>query len=98
MATRMRTRGQDYWPGYVDALSSLLVVIIFLLVVFVIAQVFLSHALSGRDEALHRLTAQINELTELLALEKQSNADLRLNVAQLSASLQKSNEERDVKT
>ena len=95
MAARMRARSQDYWPGFVDALSSLLVVIIFLLVVFVIAQVFLSRALSGRDEALQRLTSQINELTELLALERQGNADLRLNVAQLSASLQSANEERD---
>lgn len=95
MASRARTRSQDYWPGFVDALSSLLVVIIFLLVVFVIAQIFLSQALSGRDEALQRLTSQINELTELLALERQGNADLRLNVAQLSASLQSANEERD---
>jgi chemotaxis protein MotB len=95
MATRARTRGQDYWPGFVDAMAALLVVIIFLLVVFVLAQVFLSQALSGRDEALQRLTTQVNELTELLALERQGNADLRLNVAQLSASLQSANEERD---
>ena len=76
-------------------MAALLVVIIFLLVVFVLAQVFLSQALSGRDEALQRLTTQVNELTELLALERQGNADLRLNVAQLSASLQSANEERD---
>ncbi|MDA0368644.1 MAG: peptidoglycan -binding protein [Proteobacteria bacterium] len=95
MAFRTRTRSQDYWPGFVDALAALLVVIIFLLVVFVLAQVFLSQALSGRDEALQRLTTQINELTELLSLERQGNADLRLNVAQLSASLQSANEERD---
>ena len=95
MATRSRTRSQDYWPGFVDAMAALLVVIIFLLVVFVLAQVFLSQALSGRDEALQRLTSQVNELTELLALEHQGNADLRLNVAQLSASLQSANEDRD---
>ena len=76
-------------------MAALLVVIIFLLVVFVLAQVFLSQALSGRDEALQRLTSQVNELTELLALERQGNADLRLNVAQLSASLQSANEDRD---
>lgn len=95
MATRARTRNQDYWPGFVDAMAALLVVFIFLLVVFVLAQVFLTQALSGRDEALQRLTSQVNELTELLALERQGNADLRLNVAQLSASLQSANEERD---
>jgi chemotaxis protein MotB len=65
------------------------------LVVFVLAQFFLSQALSGRDEALQRLTSQVNELTELLTLERQGNADLRLNVAQLSASLQSANEDRD---
>ncbi len=95
MATRARTRNQDYWPGFVDAMAALLVVFIFLLVVFVLAQIFLTQALSGRDEALQRLTSQVNELTELLALERQGNADLRLNVAQLSASLQSANEERD---
>jgi chemotaxis protein MotB len=93
--TRTRTRSEDYWPGFVDAMAALLVVIIFLLVVFVLAQVFLSQALSGRDEALQRLTSQVNELTELLTLERQGNADLRLNVAQLSASLQSANEDRD---
>ena len=96
MAARIRSRGPiDIWPGFVDALAALLVVIIFLLVVFVLAQVFLSQALTGRDEALERLTAQVNELGELLSLEREDNAELRLNVAQLSASLQQANENRD---
>ncbi|MCH8112588.1 MAG: chemotaxis protein, partial [Proteobacteria bacterium] len=97
MASRIRSRGRptDIWPGFVDALAALLVVIIFLLVVFVLAQTFLSQALTEGDEALERLTAQINELGELLSLEREENADLRLNVAQLSASLQQANEDRD---
>ena len=89
------TAGSEIWPGFVDALSAMLLVIIFLLVVFVLAQFFLSEALSGRDQALARLNQQVNELSELLALERRDNADLRLNVAQLSASLQTSTEERD---
>ena len=93
---RIRSRATtDIWPGFVDALAALLVVIIFLLVVFVLAQVFLAQALSGRDVALERLTTQVNELAELLSLERESNANLRLNVAQLSASLQQVNAERD---
>ena len=93
---RARNRASvDIWPGFVDALAALLVVIIFLLVVFVLAQVFLAQALSGRDEALERLTTQVNELGQLLSLERESNANLRLNVAQLSASLQQANAERD---
>ncbi len=98
MATSGRLRrqaGSETWPGFVDALSAMLLVIMFLLVVFVLAQFFLNEALSGRDQALARLNQQVSELSELLALERQANADLRLNVAQLSASLQKSTEERD---
>lgn len=70
--TRMRRRETrtDYWPGFVDAMASLLLVIIFLLSVFVLAQFFLGQELSGRDTVLNRLNAQISELTELLALER----------------------------
>jgi chemotaxis protein MotB len=90
-----RRRQFDAWPGYVDVLSTLLMVVIFVLMVFVIAQLFLSEALSGRDEALERLNRQISELGDLLALERSANADLRLNIAELSASLQTSTTERD---
>jgi len=95
VSRRPRSHGSEIWPGFVDALSAMLLVIIFLLVVFVLAQFFLSEALSGRDQALARLNQQVSELSELLALERHANADLRLNVAQLSASLQTSTEERD---
>jgi chemotaxis protein MotB len=94
--TRSNTGGSaNIWPGFVDALATLLLVIIFLLVVFVLAQVLLSQAISGKDEALDRLTRQINELAQMLDLERQANADLRLNIAQLSASLQESAAARD---
>ncbi|MCG8692889.1 MAG: peptidoglycan -binding protein [Minwuiales bacterium] len=76
-------------------LSTLLLVIIFLLVVFVLAQFFLSQALSGRDEALERLQRQVTELADLLALEQESSAELRLNMSELSASLQESTDARD---
>jgi len=89
-------RSSNIWPGFVDALATLLLVITFLLVVFILAHFFLSQALSGREEALARLSQQVNELAELLSLERQANADLRLNVAQISASLQKSTEEREL--
>ncbi len=49
---RAQRSSTDIWPGFVDVLSTLLLVIIFLLVVFVLAQYFLTHALSGRYEAL----------------------------------------------
>ena len=85
----------DIWPGFVDALATLLLVIIFLLVVFVLAQILLSQAITGKDEALDRLGRQVSELTDLLDLERQANADLRLNIAQLSLSLQETVAARD---
>jgi len=85
----------EAWPGYVDVLSTLLLVIVFLLVVFVLAQFFLSQTLSGRDEALQRLSQQVNELADLLALERKASTELRANVSQLSASLQQSTAARD---
>ena len=79
--------GSETWPGFVDALSAILLVIIFLVVVFVLAQFFLHDALSGRDEALAQLNEQVSELSEILALERQTNDALRLNMSQLEASL-----------
>ncbi|MBY3204606.1 peptidoglycan -binding protein [Rhizobium laguerreae] len=84
---RRRERTVDYWPGFVDALSTLLISIMFLLTVFVVGQFILSREISGRDEVLSRLNSQINELTQLLALEKGSNQDLQDSVANLQASL-----------
>jgi len=69
--------GLDAWPGYVDALSTLLMVIIFVLLVFVLAQGFLSFSLSSRDQALARLNQQVTELAEILALERGQGADLQ---------------------
>ena len=87
--SRSRTRNNtaDYWPGFVDALSTLLLVIIFLLAVFMLAQFFLSQAITGRDEALERLNAQVAELSDMLALERQSNLTLRQNLEQMQATL-----------
>ncbi|MHC5655942.1 peptidoglycan -binding protein [Stappia sp.] len=95
--SRMRRRETrtDYWPGFVDAMASLLLVIIFLLSVFVIAQFFLSQELSGRDTVLNRLNAQISELTELLALERASGRDLQDTIATMSANLGAAQSERD---
>ena len=85
----------NIWPGFVDALATLLLVIIFLLVVFVLAQVLLTYAISGKDEALDRLNHEVTELAELLNLERQANEDLRLNITQLSSSLKNATEDRD---
>jgi len=85
---RRRQRATNIWPGFVDALATMLMVIMFLLMVFVLAQFFLGQALSGRDQALSRLQNQVSELADLLSLERRANTDLRKNVAQLSQELQ----------
>ena len=97
MAARARRaqRSTNIWPGFVDALATLLMVIMFLVMVFVLAQFFLNEALSGRDAALQKLDIQVSELAELLGLERAQSADLRLNVAQLSEELQASVALRD---
>jgi chemotaxis protein MotB len=97
-SSRRGRGGFDPWPGYVDALSTLLMVIIFVLLVFVLSQAFLSAALSGRDQALARLNRQIAELSDLLALERGTSEELRRSVARLSADLQAAASARDALT
>jgi chemotaxis protein MotB len=98
MALRRRggaTAALNPWPGYVDALSTLLMVLVFVLLVFVLAQAFLSVALSGRDQALDRLGRQVAELADMLSLEKGRNADLSASVAELTQDLQAARAARD---
>jgi chemotaxis protein MotB len=83
------------WPGYVDALSTLLMVIIFVLLVFVLAQAFLSVALSGRDRALDRLNRQMAELSDMLSLERGRSAELQQTVAGLNRDVQAATTARD---
>ncbi len=90
-----RRRSVDIWPGFVDALTSLLLVITFVLVVFVLAQFYLRATLSGQNEELKRLTQQVSQLADLLSLEKQSNEKLQTNVSQLSTELQSTLAERE---
>ncbi|MBL6933797.1 MAG: peptidoglycan -binding protein [Alphaproteobacteria bacterium] len=85
----------NIWPGFVDALAALLIIVIFLLMVFVISQFYLQNTLSGREKALDSLTQQVSELAELLSLERQANSDLNLSIEQLSAQLQSSLGEKD---
>ncbi|WP_163265507.1 peptidoglycan -binding protein [Chelativorans alearense] len=84
---RRRERAVDYWPGFVDAMATLLLAIMFLLSVFVLAQFFLSQEITSRDAVLDRLNAQVNELTQLLALEQANFQDAEDQLASLRASL-----------
>ena len=90
--SRREHRSSVIWPGFVDALATLLMVIIFLLMIFVLAQFFLGQALSGSDKALRALENDLSALSKVLALTKTENEQLQLGVNslrdQLSASLE----------
>lgn len=92
--TRFTTR-QDYWPAFVDMLTTLVLSIIFLLSIFSLAQFFLSQQITDKDTVLGRLNAQIAELTELLAMERASNRDLQDNVSLLESNLKEAQAARD---
>lgn len=83
------------WPGWVDALSSLVMVVIFLLMIFVVAQFYLATAITGRDEQLHVLNGKVAELNEILAMQKQANTELGAANAQLTRQLAESADARD---
>jgi chemotaxis protein MotB len=98
MALTVRRRGDNglsAWPGYVDALSTLLMVIIFVLLVFVLAQGFLSVALTGRNQQLDRVNRQLAEVSDMLSLERGHNADLQQSIAQLNSELTTMGAQRD---
>jgi chemotaxis protein MotB len=95
MARARRDSGMNYWPGFVDALSTLILGIIFLLTVFVVVQFYLTQEVTGKDTALSRLNAQIAQLTELLSLEKTGKLSLEEQLAQFRSSLSAAEGERD---
>ena len=95
LARARRDIGMNYWPGFVDALSTLILGIIFLLSVFVVVQFYLTQEVTGKDTALSRLNAQIAQLTELLSLEKTSKFNLDEQLAQLRSTLTAAEGERD---
>ena len=95
LARARRDSGMNYWPGFVDALSTLILGIIFLLTVFVLVQFYLTQEVTGKDTALNRLNAQIAQLTELLSLEKTGKLSLEEQLTMLRSSLTTAESERD---
>ncbi len=93
--SRRGTREVDYWPGFVDALSTLILGIVFMLTVFALVQFFLSQEVTGKDTALARLSARIAQLSDLLSLEQTGKLSLEDQLAQLRASLSAAEGERD---
>lgn len=82
-----RRRGPDFWPGFVDALASLLMVMVFVILIFVIGQFVLTDAVSGRDRALARLNAELSALAQTLSLESAARERAEAHIGELSATL-----------
>ena len=94
--SRRELRGQvDIWPGFVDALSTLLMAIIFLLVVFMLTQFLMGRLLEGQNADLGRMQGRLDDLASRLELEQDSAAELRRNLARLNADLATALGERD---
>src|SRR3954454_9457386 len=91
---RRSFRTVDYWPGFVDALSTMLLMFTFLLSVFVLAQFFLSRDVTGKDTALQRLNRQIEELTSLLALERSAKSDAQASLSSLTVTLEQTRKDK----
>ncbi len=95
MSLRHRRQSEaNYWPGFVDAMATLLLVIVFLLSIFILAQVYLSQQISGRDSILNQLRLQISELTNSLDIEKADNIDLEDQLSILQTELNDANSRR----
>src|SRR3981081_3773843 len=92
---RRNDSGFNYWPGFVDALSTLVLSIVFLLSVFLVVQFFLSQEVTGKDKALEQLNAKIAQLNEMLSLEKLDKRNLGDQLSQARAGLASAEAERD---
>ncbi|MFG1224229.1 peptidoglycan -binding protein [Xanthobacter wiegelii] len=95
LGRRGRDRQIDYWPGFVDALSTLLLVFTFLLSTFILTQFFLTQEIAGKDDVMQRLQAQIRQLTDLLSLERANIQSTESDLASVRASLEASESERE---
>lgn len=94
--TRRNASPISAWPGYVDVLSALLMVVIFVLMIFVVAQFLLSEVLRGQESELTRLHNQVSQLAEMLGLEKEKSGHLETQVARLSDTIIALSEDKDV--
>jgi len=92
ISRRPRRLGIDIWPGFVDALSQLVMVIVFVLLVFTAGQFYLTDALSGRDAQLQRLAQQVDQLADMLSMAQSGKTDLQSRLNSLTQQLAAANQ------
>ncbi len=85
--SRSGSRTVDIWPGFVDALATLILVIVFVLMIFTLFQFYLKDVISNRDDALAALSTQLGELADQLAMERRATIDLRQQTTRLTEEL-----------
>ena len=95
LSTRRRRDSLDIWPGFVDALGALLIVVIFLLMIFTVGQFFLAQLVSGQDNVLESLRSEIGRLESELTIERDTASEMRLANTRLSSDLQKALDDRE---
>ncbi|WP_435105388.1 peptidoglycan -binding protein [Arhodomonas sp. AD133] len=93
--TRRGRNAVNIWPGFVDALATILLAFVFVLMIFVITQFYLADALSGKSQALSRLQAQVDDLAETLSLERREREHLQERMSELYSELHATLSERD---
>ena len=87
LSRRQRPSSINIWPGFVDALTQLTMVLVFVLLIFTIGQFYLSGAVSDKDKQIRKLTATLSALDSMLSLEKYQDARLRSDIAALRAAV-----------
>ena len=90
-----RTMGSSVWPGYVDALSALLMVVIFVVLIFTVTQFLLSEILSGKESELVTLHRRMDELVKLLGLEEAKNETLTIQITRVSGLITDISQEKE---
>ena len=90
MALSRRT-GQRFqasiWPGFVDAMTGLLLVLMFVLTIFMVVQFVLRETISGQESELDALGSEVAALAQALGLEQRRSADLTTRLGELDATL-----------
>ncbi len=85
----------NIWPGFVDSLATILLVFVFVLLLFVVGQSYLSQELTGQSQALEQLHAQLDQLAQMLSLERERKAQAEARLSRVYQQLHDTRSERD---